>query len=171
LKGIFKATPVNLDMKTASVKQIKDELTGLPQAELVQLCLRLVKFKKENKELLNYLVFESYNEVDYIRSAEEELSELFGQVNTKNIYYAKKTIRKISRTAQRYIKYSGKETTEADLLLYVCNGINKLGLPLHKSPALENLYAGLLKKIRKAIDAMHEDLQYEYVRELKKLDS
>jgi hypothetical protein len=158
-------------MKTASVKEIKDELTILSHPDLLQLCLRLVKFKKENKELINYLVFESANEEHYVKSAQAEISEMFKEVNTKNIYFAKKTIRKISRTAQRYIKYSNIETTEADILLFVCLEIKKLNLPLHKSPALENLYAGLLKKIRKSVASMHEDLQFEYVRELKKLDS
>ena len=37
-------------MKAAGVKAIKEELKNRDREELSQLCLRLSKFKKENKE-------------------------------------------------------------------------------------------------------------------------
>ncbi len=40
-------------MKTATVKQLKDELKHHSTTTLVDLCLQLSKFKKENKELLS----------------------------------------------------------------------------------------------------------------------
>ena len=46
-------------MKAASISEIKTELKGLPPAQLTELCLRLARFKKENKELLTYLLFEA----------------------------------------------------------------------------------------------------------------
>ena len=49
-------------MKAATVHEIKVELSTLKAAELVDLCLRLTKFKKENKELLTYLLFEGHDE-------------------------------------------------------------------------------------------------------------
>src|SRR6478672_10925947 len=156
-------------MKTASVKQIKEELVTLPQEALLQLCLRLVKFKKDNKELLTYLLFEAPDEQGYVNAVKAMLDELFAEVNIKNLYYAKKTLRKIVRTANKYIKYSGKETTEVEILLYCCTKINGLGLKLSRSTVLENLYNGLLKKIRNAIDGMHEDLQYDYRKELQQV--
>jgi len=42
-------------MHPASVKEIKTGLEQLTHKELVAACLRLAKFKKENKELLSYL--------------------------------------------------------------------------------------------------------------------
>ena len=39
-------------MKTATVKQIKDELSYKSANELKELCLHLSRFKKENKEFL-----------------------------------------------------------------------------------------------------------------------
>jgi len=53
-------------MKSATVKQIKDELKDLSKEDLISTILRLSKFKKENKELLTYLLFESHNEGDYV---------------------------------------------------------------------------------------------------------
>ena len=35
-------------MKTATVKELKDELKNYSKEELLQLCLRMSKFKKEN---------------------------------------------------------------------------------------------------------------------------
>ena len=39
-------------MKAATIHEIKQELVTLKPAALSELCLRLAKFKKENKELL-----------------------------------------------------------------------------------------------------------------------
>jgi len=42
-------------------------------------------------------------------------------------------------------------------------------LSWHKSTALTNLYNAQLKKIRAAIDTMHEDLQHDYQRSVERL--
>jgi hypothetical protein len=39
-------------MRSASIQEIKQELQQLKPAELVNTCIRLARFKKENKELL-----------------------------------------------------------------------------------------------------------------------
>ena len=49
-------------MKAATVSQLKKELQHRNPDELLQLCLRLARFKLENKELLTYLLFEADNE-------------------------------------------------------------------------------------------------------------
>ena len=149
-------------MKTASIKEIKTELENTPKDVLLEMCLRLTKFKKENKELLTYLMFEQGNEKSYVASVNVLLDEIFETVNRTQLYFAKKTIRKIVRTANRYIKYSDAKTTEPDILIHVCNRIIELGLDLHKNTALHNLYLGLIKKINKSIESMHEEEQYDY---------
>jgi methionyl-tRNA synthetase len=156
-------------MKAASVKEIKTELENTPSDVLLELCLRLTKFKKENKELLTYLLFEQSNEQSYVASINNVLDELFETVNKTQLYFAKKTIRKIVRTANRYIKYSSQKTTEPDVLLHVCMRIQELGLDLKRNNALSNLYTSLIKKINKAIAAMHEEEQYDYKKMLEKL--
>jgi hypothetical protein len=156
-------------MKTASVKEIKTELENTPSDVLLDLCMRLTKFKKENKELLTYLLFEQGNEQSYVASINSLLDELFETVNKTQLYFAKKTIRKIIRTANRYIKYSSEKTTEPDVLLHVCMRINELGLDIKKNAALFNLYNSQIKKINKAIAAMHEEEQYDYKKMLDSL--
>jgi len=156
-------------MKTASLKEIKTELETLPEAELLKLCTRLARFKKENKELLTYLLFEAGNEPGYVQAVNNLLTEMFTTVNTKNLYLAKKTLRKIVRTANRYIKYSDAETTEPDILIFVCEKIMELDINLKKNTALLNLYLGLIKKIKKAVGEMHEDMQYDYLKLIERI--
>jgi hypothetical protein len=157
-------------MKTASLKEIKATLETTPPDVLLELCLKLTKFKKENKELLTYLLFEEGNETSYVSSVNHILDELFETVNTSQLYFAKKTIRKIIRVANKYIKYSDVKSTEPDVLIHVCHRITNLKIDLNKNTALFNLYNSLLKKIAKAIASMHEEEQYDYNLQLKKLE-
>lgn len=156
-------------MKAASVNELKEELKQLPADRLVDICLRLAKYKKENKELLNYLLFESHNEQEYINAVKTEISSGFTEVNSSNLYFAKKTIRKILRIANKHIRYTGSKHAEAELLIFFCARLKQSGIPFQKSTALNNLYQSQLKKAGKAIDTMHEDLQYDYRKELSKL--
>ena len=87
-------------MKPAGVKAIKQELKIRSRDELIELCLNLSKFKKENKELLTYLLFEADDENYFIRGIKEEIKTQFEQVNRKSYYYVKKSIRKILRNTK-----------------------------------------------------------------------
>lgn len=156
-------------MKAASVNELKEELKSLPASTLVDLCVRLVKYKKENKELLNYLLFESHDEPAYREAVKREIDEAFTVINSSNLYFAKKSIRKILRITGKYIKYTGSKQTEVELLLYFCSALKKSGIPFQKSTALNNLYVSQLNKAEKAMEGMHEDLQYDYRRDMDKL--
>lgn len=156
-------------MKTASVSELKQEIANIPHAELAELCLRLIKYKKENKELLTYLLFESHDLQTYIQNVKADIDEQFTTVNKHNVYFAKKSLRKILRTTAKYIKYTASKQAEAELLIYFCTVLKQSGIALHKSAALTNLYQQQLKKINKTVETMHEDLQYDYLKEIEKL--
>ncbi len=156
-------------MKSATVFEIKDELMQLPPGKLVDLCLRLVKFKKENKELLTYLLFEAQDLDAYISLVKAETSDLFEEINSSNLYFAKKSLRKILRNINKYIRYTGSKQAEIELLVFYCKTLNDSGIAFKKSTALVNLYNQQLTKIRKAIETLHEDLQYDYNREMEEL--
>ena len=157
-------------MKAASSKEIKSALTEQTSTQLIDLCLRLARFKKENKELLTYLLFEEQDEDAYIQSAKKVIDEGFQTLNIQSVYIAKKNLRKIIRITNKFIKYSGIDTTEITLLIYVCRCIQESGLKLNNSVALKNIYLSLLKKINTKISGMHEDLQYDYNKEIKQLE-
>jgi hypothetical protein len=158
-------------MKAASLSELKNELKTLSSAQLLDICLHFAKYKKDNKELLTYLLFEALDEPAYIKSVKDLITEQFEGINKSNIYYAKKTIRKILRTTSKYIKYSGSRQTEVELLLFFCKKLKNSNIPMHTSTALNNLYLRQIQKIGKALATMHEDLQYDYKDELKPLIS
>jgi len=157
-------------MKAASSKEIKAALIEQSPTQLIELCLRLARFKKENKELLTYLLFEEQYEEGYIISAKKVIDEGFETLNIQSVYIAKKNLRKIIRITNKFIKYSGIDTTEITLLIYVCRSIQESGLKLNNSVALKNIYLSLLKKIKTRISGMHEDLQYDFNKEIEDLE-
>jgi len=55
-------------MKAASINEIKKNLEKRDFNELLEYCIRLTKFKKENKELLTFLLFEADDIPGYIEN-------------------------------------------------------------------------------------------------------
>jgi len=153
-------------MKAATAKQIKDELKGRSPKELLELCLRLSRFKKENKELLTYLLFEAESEANYIENIIIEMDEKFGEINRQNYYYMKKGVRKILKRIKTYIRYSGNRETEVELLLAFCKSYKKAIPAVTKRLTLKNIMDRQLILIEKKIILLHEDLQYDYGLEL-----
>ena len=149
-------------MTAASVVEIKKELKHRDPEELLQLCLRLARFKKENKELLTYLLFESDSESGYIETVKAEIDAQFSTINTASYFYIKKSIRKILRTIKKYIRYSGNKETEVALLLYFCETLRDFTPSIKRNTTLMNLYERQLVFIAKKVDVLHEDLQYDY---------
>ena len=157
-------------MKAATIHELKQELSNIPAEQVAELCIRLAKFKKENKELLTYLLFEAFDEHAYVENIKASMEEQFLEINTSSIYFVKKSLRKIIRTLNKYIRYTGSPETEVKLLLFFCTTLKDSGIPIQKNLVIKNMYLNQLKKISKTIAAMHEDLQYEYTRELEKLN-
>jgi hypothetical protein len=153
-------------MQSASLSEIKKELQTLHPAQLVELCTKLAKYKKDNKEFLNYLLFQTHNEAQFIENVKVEMTELFEDMNTSNLYFAKKTIRKILRLANKHAKYSGLATTNIELLTHFCKVLNDTKIEFRKSPVLYNLYKAQLKRINDSMKTLHEDLQYDYQKEI-----
>ena len=154
-------------MKSATIHEIKQELATIKPAALVDLCLRLAKFKKENKELLTYLLFEAHNEQEYVKSVKQEIDDLFAAMNQSHLHFAKKTLRKIVRVINFRYRYS--KQTEVELRLYFCVSLAASGISLHRNTVITNLYQSQLKKVYAVLETLHEDLQYDYYKELEKL--
>jgi len=157
-------------MKAASIAELKSELATIPAKELVEMCTRLAKFKKENKELLTYLLFEAFDEPAYVENVKREMQQQFDEINTSSLYFVKKSLRKILRTLNKYIRYTASAETEVKLLMHFCTTLKNSGIPIEKNPVIKNMYQNQLKKISKAIEGMHEDLQYEYRKRLAELE-
>jgi len=149
-------------MKSATVSELKATLKATPQPQLIELCLRLARAKKENKELLTYLLYEADDLQAYMQSVKDEITGAFAEINTGNLHWVKKSLRRILRLTNKYIRYTGSKAAEAELLLHFCHTVKASHIPILKSAALANLYNSQLKKIETAIKAQHEDLQRDY---------
>ncbi len=158
-------------MKSATSNELKQELMAASPKKLLELCLRLARFKKENKELLTYLLFEAHDEASYIQSVKDDMDEQFAQLSQINLYLTKKSLRKILRATNKWIRYTGSKLVETELLLHFCKNINSAKIPINKSTALTNLYNQQIKKINASIILLHEDLQHDYEKELEVISS
>lgn len=157
-------------MKAVTVKEISGELLNLSPKELRDLCLRLARFKKENKELLTYLLFEATDEAGYIESVKKEIDMQFEKVNRRSYYFIKKGLRRILLDTRKFIRYSHNKKTEIDLLIYYCTKLKKFNPSVQRNAALRNLYLKQVATLRKKLGSLHEDLQYDYGMELEALD-
>jgi len=156
-------------METATINEIRKSLNSLTYKELVEICLRMTRYKKDNKELLTYMLYYAGDEKEYIKSIKEEMDRLIAELNRGSSYYMMKGIRKTLRMTNKFVRYSGNKQTEVELLIYFCAKLKKAGIRIHASTALSNLYLRQIQKIRKAISSLHEDLQYDYAEEMKTL--
>jgi hypothetical protein len=156
-------------MKSATISEIKHELMVTNPTILLDLCIRLAKFKKENKELLTYLLFEANDEAAYLQQVKKEMDDQFETINFSNIYFVKKTLRKILRTTAKFIRLTGSKQVEVELLLHFCKTLVKNNIPINKSAVLNNLYQFQLKKIEQVMATLHEDLQYDYLKQFNQL--
>ncbi|HNP17212.1 MAG TPA: hypothetical protein PKL31_02155 [Fulvivirga sp.] len=149
-------------MKPASLADIKKELKLRTPEEVLQICLQLGRFKKDNKELLTYLLFDAQDEEAYIESIKYEIDDLMEEINTSQLYYAKKSLRKILRNLNKYIRYSGDKRTEVEVRLHFCQAIKYSKIAVHRSAVIENMYKRQLINIEKALKGLHEDIKADY---------
>jgi hypothetical protein len=154
---------------TASVKIIKAELAGLTNKELIDLITVMLKFKKENKELLTYLLFDSKDELEYVNNVKREMEADLENVNRYNVRQSIKTIRKALRNTKKAIRISGKNETEVQLLIHFLTILTNKNLPFFRFKSLTLITERIVNNIKKAISELHEDLRYDYGVELEKL--
>lgn len=153
-------------MKSASIQQLKQELQHASVKDITALCLRLASFKKENKELLTYLLFGANDVEAYTNDIKAFIDDAFKEVNTANLYFAKKNLRRILRQINKHIKFTGNKQTEATVLMHFCRLLKESGIDIRRSTALNNMYMQQLKKIKAAINTLHEDIQYDLNKEM-----
>ncbi|MGZ3921877.1 MAG: hypothetical protein ACXVNM_04210 [Bacteroidia bacterium] len=157
-------------MKSVTLHELKKELQELSPKELAELCLKLAKYKKDNKEYLGYLVFESHDKTVFVKEVKELIDTHFEELKSQsNLYYIKKSLRKILRIINKYCKYIADKAIAAELHIYFCIKIKASGIKIYKSQQLENMYNQELKKITAFISSLHEDLRHDYSVDLERI--
>lgn len=147
-------------MNSASIDEIKKELKQLPPKKVLELTLRLARFKKENKELLTYLLFESHDEAGYIKILQADIDEKFTTIDPSPASKAKKEYRKILRNINRQIKYIGTKDAAVELLLHFTMNLKQKEQNLH--PRLQTMFHQQLTKAEKLLPLIEDDLQFDY---------
>ncbi len=156
-------------MKASTISNLKKELKLRHPDQIIEFCIRIAKHKKENKELLTYLLFEFDNENGYIESVKSEIDDQFSTLNNSNIYLIKKTVRKVLNMTNKYIRYSANKQTEVELLIYFCKSLKDRHIPIKRSRILGNIYDRQIVKISKTLSSLHEDLQFDYADDLEEI--
>ncbi len=153
-----------MSITTYGLQDIKKEVQHLPTQQVVELCLRLARYKKENKELLAYLLFEANDDAAFVEKIKGEIGFMFSQLPSQS-YLAAKSIRKILRLISKYVKFMASKPAEIDLLLNFCYNYLQY---TQKSTAYKPLRLILIRQIQKIqglIGKLHEDLQFDHNQE------
>jgi hypothetical protein len=143
---------------------IKKEIQHLRAEQVAELVLRLSRYKKENKELLAYLLFEADNEQAFIEKVKAEVGFMFSQLPAHS-YTAAKSIRKILRLISKYVKFMAQKPAEIELLLNFCHNYVQYADRKSSYKPLRMILIRQVIKINGLIKKTHEDLQYDYAQE------
>lgn len=147
-------------MEAASLKLIRTELEGLSAEELRTIVGRMARFKKDNKELLTYLLFEANDEAGYIEHIREWIDDSFAANTHVSPYYRKKSIMSAMSRLRKYIRYSGQKSTEVELLLHFTKHLVQLPGAL-RIRVVNNLAHRNMASAEKALGTLHPDLAYD----------
>lgn len=148
-------------MEITSINELKKELQTMDAKHILETCLKLAKGNKQSKELLHFLLFEAQDISNYILKAKEEINFSLSSM-PHNFYMAKKHLRKTLKEINKYIKYAANPKVDIELLLHFLSACKDAKLNFNAHPLITNMMISQIKKIKKAILKLHEDLQYDY---------
>lgn len=149
-------------MLDRSLKNIKDELKQFSQEELLEFTARIIRSKKENKELAAYILFEQDREDEYAQKLIDHLNAELEDINYSRPFIAKKSIRRVNRLSNRYLKYSGNTETALKVTIFLAEKVTAKSRQHRLMRHTEKIIEQYLTKYNKLLSGMHEDLQYDY---------
>lgn len=153
-----------MSVESYGLQDIKKELQHLSSLQIADLCLRLARYKKENKELLAYLLFQADNRESFIEQIKAECGFMFSQLPV-NSYNAAKSMRKILRLLGKYNKFMGSKEAEIELLINFCNNyVHYTDRKVAYKP-MRLILTRQMEKIRALIGKLHDDMQSDYTEE------
>lgn len=156
-------------MHSATIETIKTELKQLPPKEVLDLLLRLARFKKENKELLTYILFESANESEYVEQVKREITGEMEEIDGLPGYQYKKHFRKIQRKLNKPIKYIGNKSATAELYLHMARMISEKKRTNYLATFLDKTEQQYISKIEKLLPGIEDDLAADIRKQLKEI--
>jgi hypothetical protein len=152
---------IGMTVTTYGLQHIKKEIQHLPNEQIAELLLRLARYKKENKELLAYLLFEAHDEAAFIEKVKAEAGFMFSQLPALS-YNAAKGMRKILRLLSKYTKFMASKSAEIELLLNFCSNYLEYADKRTSYKPIRLILTRQVEKVKGLIGKLHEDLQYDY---------
>jgi hypothetical protein len=155
------ANRTNVKMDSPKLAELKKELNFQDIHELKELCLKIAKYKTENKELLHYLLFYQHRKDDYIALVKELIVREFDDLHP-SIYYVGKQLRKLTRIINKHIRYLAEKPAEVEIALSFSLEFIKHPIAKSNYKALDSILFRQLKRINKIIPKLQEDLAFDY---------
>jgi hypothetical protein len=143
------------------LSDLKKELLELSKPELIQLCLRVAKLKRENKELLAYLIFDSDDPLFYAQKLKPEIKEVFEQP-FQHAYYLTKSIRKAMRLITKYYRFTSNKQGETELLIYLVEEFYLSWRNEYRYQALGKVIYRCLEKAQSNLKKIDEDFRADF---------
>lgn len=156
-------------MKVASAQEIRKTLLNMEPREITDVVMRMLRYKKDNKELASYLLYNSSDEQAFVDEITEEINASFAELKYEGAYKYTKQIRKIIRLANKPIRYSGLPSTQVEVLLCILENLKPILSGKHGSNVLSGIYMRQVDIVAKAMDKLHEDIRYDYVKQFERL--
>lgn len=148
-------------MKPESLTILKKELKKCSPEEAQEIVLRLARAKKENKELLTYLLSYGEDAAEYADDVQEELDLAFEDLGHRP-YFAAKTLRKMLREITKFKRFTKSDRYMVQLLLHFCERtVGHFGPGLRHQSTQGIIFRTMLK-VKKVLDKMHDDLQADF---------
>jgi hypothetical protein len=143
------------------LSDLKKELADLSKPELIKLCLRVAKLKRENKELLSYLIFDSEDPLFYAQKLKPEIKEVFEQP-FQHAYYLTKSIRKVMRIITKYYRFTSNKQGETELLIYLVEEFYQSWRYEYRYQALGKVIFRCLEKAQSNLKKIDEDFRADF---------
>lgn len=155
-------------MEKVSLSDIRKELSFVSREELIGICLRMARLKKENKEHLAYLLF-SKDETIFIAEINEEITSAMLDLKHINAFQAKKVLQKTLRTITKNKKFCLSKVFEMEVMLHFVREMEQKKVPYSSSAYLFQFYAKQVIKLGKILPGLDEELQIDYQSEVEEL--
>lgn len=145
-----------------SLNEIKNSLKTLDAQELRMHLLRLAKYKKENKELLSFILYLEGDMNQFLKDVKHEMDEGFSALNTSTSYISAKGLRKVLKMVNKYIKFSADKNAEVEWLIHFCKKMKASPVRIGSSVVLTNLYNRQVERIYRALEHLHDDQRADF---------
>lgn len=151
------------------LSDIKKELALLDKAQLMALCTRMAKLKKENKEFLSYLISDADDPQFYAEKLKAELDVVWKEP-FYSVWALNKSLRKSLRLISKYRRFTSHLRGELELMLHFQQGFFDHWKHGFNNRRFESMSDQNLRKIHKLFGQIDEEFRADYQAQIDDLE-